>query len=95
MRKENIVWMKFKLNGCISVIGAGGDIYFTPKTKERTSAGKINTYLNQKWDEESVLVFPLIGLEKSDYDRSDIESGIGNYLIANEIPILDFYSHNY
>lgn len=94
-RKEDIVWIKFNLNGCISVIGVGCDIYFTPKTKETTSSGKINTYLKQEWNEESVLVFPLIGLEKSDYDRSDIESGIGNYLIANEVPILDYYSHNY
>ena len=23
------------------------------------------------------------------------QSGIGNYLIANNIPIIDFYSHNY
>ena len=26
---------------------------------------------------------------------SDIESGIGNYLIDNDVPILDYYSHNY
>lgn len=93
--KEDIVWIKFNLNGCISVIGVGCDIYFTPKTKETTSAGKINKYLKQEWDEKLVLVFPLIGLEKSEYNRSDIESGIGNYLIANDIPILDYYSHNY
>lgn len=28
-------------------------------------------------------------------NRSDIESGIGNYLISQGIPILDYYSHNY
>lgn len=93
--KDDIVWIKFNSNGCISVVGVGCDIYFTTKAKETTSSGKINKYLKQEWDEESVLVFPLIGLEKSDYDRSDIESGIGNYLIANDIPILDYYSHNY
>lgn len=93
--KEDIVWIKFNKCGCISVVGVGCDIYFTPKTKSTTSSGKINEYLKQEWDEESVLVFPLIGLDKLDFDRSDIESGIGNYLITNEVPILDYYSHNY
>ena len=93
--KEDIVWIKFNTNKCISVIGVGCDIYFTQKTKEETSAGKINTFLEQEWDEESVLVFPLIGLDKLSFNRSDIESGIGNYLIANDVPILDYYSHNY
>lgn len=101
--KEDIVWIKFNRSGCISVVGVGCDIYFTSKTKEETSAGKINIFLKQleadeehEWDEESILVFPLIGLNKLEgIDRSDIESGIGNYLIANDVPILDYYSHNY
>lgn len=81
--------------GCISVVGVGCDIYFTEKTKTTTSSGRINTYLEQEWDEEIVLVFPLIGIEQTSFNRSDIESGVGNYLIANGIPILDYYSHNY
>ena len=94
--KEDIVWIKFNKSGCISVVGTGCDIYFTPKTKAETSAGKINTFLEQEWDEDYVLVFPLIGLKHLEgFDRSDIESGIGNYLIANDVPILDYYSHNY
>lgn len=27
--------------------------------------------------------------------RGDIERGVGNYLISKNVPILDFYSHNY
>ena len=93
--KEDIVWIKFNKGECISVVGVGCDIYFTQRTKEETSAGKINTFLKQEWDEKFVLVFPLIGIEKLKFNRSDIESGIGNYLIANDVPILDYYSHNY
>lgn len=93
--KEDIVWIKFNKSGCISVVGVGCDIYFTQKAKVETSAGKINAFLKQEWDEESVLIFPLINLDKLSFNRSDIESGVGNYLIANEIPILDYYSHNY
>lgn len=93
--KEDIVWIKLNKCGCISVVGVGCDIYFTHKTKTTTSSGKINTYLKQEWDEEFVLVFPLIGLEQTSFDRSDVESGVGNYLIANGVPVLDYYSHNY
>ena len=89
-RVQNRYWFRE-----ISVIGTGCDIYFTEKTKEETSAGKINIFLGQNWDETSVLVFPLKDLDKSKYSRSDIESGIGNYLIANDVPLLDYYSHNY
>lgn len=104
--KEDIVWVKFNKSGCVSVVGVGCDIYFTQKAKDETSAGKINSFLKQlnqdenpenyEWDEGTVLVFPLINLKKlKDLDRSDIESGIGNYLIDNDVPILDYYSHNY
>lgn len=93
--KEDIVWIKLNTNGCISVVGVGCDIYFTEKTKTTTSSGRINTYLEQEWDEKTVLVFPLIGIEQTSFNRSDIESGVGNFLIANGVPILDYYSHNY
>lgn len=80
------------------MIGVGCDIQFTKKAKENTSAGKINTFLGgeNEWDEKHVLIFPLNGIEKlEEFNRSDIESGIGNYLIAKNVPILDYYSHNY
>lgn len=92
--KENIVWIKFTENGLISVIGTGCDIYFTDKTKECTTAGHINKELNLNWDETVVLIFPLKNIPDG-LNRADIESGIGNYLISKDIPILDFYSHNY
>lgn len=97
-RKENIVWIKFSIRPddkkIISVIGTGCDIFFTQKTKDETTAGRINQYLNLEWDDSIVLIFPLIRIPKG-LNRSDIESGIGNYLIFKGVPILDFYSHNY
>lgn len=92
--KENIVWIKFVENGLISVIGTGCDIYFTDATKKRTTSGRINEKLKLNWDETIVLIFPLKNIPDGLY-RSDIESGIGNYLISKGIPILDFYSHDY
>lgn len=94
IKKEDIVWIKFTKSGVISVIGTACDIYFTEFAENNTTAGRINQILNQKWDDTVVLVFPLMNIPDG-LNRSDIESGIGNYLISQGIPILDYYSHNY
>lgn len=66
------------------------DIYFTDFAEKNTTAGRINQILNQKWDDTVVLVFPLVNIPDG-LNRSDIESGIGNYLISQGVPILDYY----
>lgn len=63
--------------------------------KNNTTAGLINQYLNLEWDDSEVLIFSLNDIRDRELNRSDIESGIGNYLISKGVPILDFYSHNY
>jgi hypothetical protein len=55
---------------------------------------KANYDDKKKWDESFVLVFPLQNIPPC-LNRRDIECGIGNYLIANEVPILDYFSHRY
>ena len=92
--KEDIVWIKFNIGGHISVIGTGCDISFSDYAKKNTPAGIINEALNFEWDEKEVLIFPLKNMPAG-LNRSDIESGIGNYLISKGVPILDYYSHNY
>ena len=92
--KDDIVWIKFTKSNYISVIGTSCDISFSQNTINKTTAGIINQYFNQEWDEDDVLIFPLIGIPEHLF-RSDIESGVGNYLISKGVPILDFYSHNY
>ena len=94
IQKEDIVWIKFTTSGVISVVGTACDIYFTDFAEKNTTAGRINQILNQKWDDTVVLVFPLVNIPDG-LNRSDIESGIGNYLISQGVPILDYYSHNY
>ena len=50
--------------------------------------------LKKEWDESFVLVFPLRKLKEScGYSRHNIEMAIGNYLIEQNVPIIDFYSH--
>ena len=96
--KNNIVWIKFSIikgkEDIISVIGTGCDIFFSEHCKKNSSAGIINQRLGMEWNEDCVLIFPLKKIRKG-LNNSDIESGIGNYLISKGVPILDFYSHNY
>ena len=91
---QDIIWIKFTTDNYISVIGTSCDISFSEYAKNNTPAGIINKVLNKEWDEKDVLIFPLIGMPEQFY-RSDIESGVGNYLISKGVPILDYYSHNY
>ena len=92
--KEDIVWIKFTTDNYISVIGTSCDISFSQYAMDNTTAGIINKVLDKRWDETDVLIFPLKKIPEH-LNRSDIESGIGNYLISKGVPILDFYSHNY
>lgn len=97
--KEDIVWIKFveakeEKDRYISVVGVGCDISFTDNTKNTTSSGKIIKELDLEWDDKEMFIFPLKNIPAG-LKRSDIESGIGNYLIDNGVPILDFYSHNF
>lgn len=91
---QDIIWIKFTTDNYISVIGTSCDISFSDYARNNTPAGIINQILKKEWDEEDVLIFPLIGMPEHLY-RSDFESGVGNYLISKGVPILDYYSHNY
>ena len=104
--KRDIVWLKFTTDKYLGVVATSNDINFNiPKLKEEYSvkrksrymyntSGIIIHHLNKEWDDSFVLVFPLKGMPPN-YCRGDIERGIGNYLIEQGVPILDFYSHNY
>jgi hypothetical protein len=50
--------------------------------------------LGKAWDTSFVLLFPLANIP-AEFERGDLERAIGNYLIDNNVPIIDFYSHNY
>lgn len=89
--KRDIIWMKFTQGtpGFLGVVAVGTDINFS----YNVSSGKIISVLKEQWDESFVLIFPLVNIP-APLNRHLIESGIGNYLISKEIPILDYYSHN-
>lgn len=96
---KQIVWMKFTRDGYLGVVAASNDINFNTIT----NSYKIINSCGKEWDESFVLIFPL-DFESGYYDKfkenawqqvSKVEAAIGNYLIANNVPILDYFSHNY
>ncbi|EEV33781.1 predicted protein [Enterococcus gallinarum EG2] len=87
--RKHLVWMKFTKSGYLGVVAASDDINFDLTN----TSGEIISHLKQDWDKSFILVFPLPNI--CDKERSDIECGIGNYLIKKDVPILDFYSHRY
>lgn len=61
------------------------------KTWVYNTAGILTHYTGLEWDKNFVLIFPLKSINKK--QRHEIENGIGNYLIENGVPIIDYYSH--
>ena len=63
-------------------------------TWKHNTSGILVHQLGKEWDETFVLIFPLADIPYR-YTRGDIERAVGNMLIEKEVPIIDFYSHNY
>jgi len=97
-------------NGYLGVVAVGADINFDmPLSKDDNhktiiekghykynTSGIILRELGKSWDKSFVLVFPLPNLPLDGVlKRGDIECGIGNYLIDNNVPIIDYYSHRF
>lgn len=93
--ERDIVWMKFTEDGFLGVVTTSDDINFDIPLSEKEYDKKHNTsgiiihYLEKKWDESFVLIFPLQKIPE-EIKRGDVERGIGNYLIKKGVPILDF-----
>ena len=103
---KDIVWMIFTKDGYLGLVALSNDINFDiAKNESDYKAGKNDPnyhhtkgilvhYVGKEWDESFVLVFPLKNIP-SELNRHEVERGIGNYLISKNVPIIDFYSHNY
>lgn len=97
---RDLVWMKFTNLGFLGVVAVSNDINFDipkdgdPHLCKRNTSGIIVHTLGQSWDRRFVLAFPLKSIPE-DLRRGHIETGIGNYLIERNVPILDYHSHKY
>lgn len=88
---RNIIWIKFTANGRVGVVAQSFDINFDYDT----TSGELVRKWDDGWDTSFVLIFPLTQDILKQYFRGDIETAIGNYLIEKNVPIIDYYSHNY
>ncbi len=88
-KKQDIIWMKFTKCGHLSTVCCSNDInlWYT------NTSGKLIKKLNLIFNEEFVLVFPLPEIKGNSSLRHQIELEVGNNLINNGVPIIDFYSH--
>ena len=103
--ERDIVWMKFTTTQHIGVVASSSDINFQIPCDEKdydevlengkwkyNSSGIIIHKCELEWDKEKVLICPILEKPK-DMTRHGVEKIIGNSLIDNNIPIIDFYSH--
>ncbi len=98
----SLIFIQFTKSGHIAVVGAGEDISLS----YNSTTGKILNALigidkEYKWDTESLIIIPIIGLKSIGLKginnvlecRNGIENYIGNYLSLKGVPILNYYQH--
>lgn len=88
---KNILWLKFTTSGHLGVVAKGMDINFD----YNISSGELVKEVGKLWDESIIMIFPLTDLILSNRETGDIERAVGSYLVEKNLPIIDFYSHNY
>lgn len=87
---NDIVWLKFLDSGHLGVVADSFDVNYS----YNTSSGKLVKTVNRKWNENIVVIVPITLEIKKIKNRKEIETGLGNYLEARNVPIIDFYSHS-
>jgi hypothetical protein len=87
---KNIIWLKFTTQGHLGVVAKSFDINFD----YNNTSGKLVELVGEEWDSSFVFIFPMTPEILFKRTLSDMELGIGQYLISKNVPIIDFYSHN-
>lgn len=89
---NDIVWIKFTIDGFVGVVADSFDINFA---YDNTSGELLHKLTPEKeWNSSFVIIIPVTKEMKVKWTRKQIETAIGEYLIGNEVPIIDYYSHN-
>lgn len=93
---KNLIWLKFTQKGHVGVVAKSFDINFDSKNDDGKpiSSDVLVKEVGESWDKSFVMVFPMTSEILGKRSVSDLELGIGNYLIYKKVPIIDFYSHN-
>ena len=98
----HIIWIEFVKSGHVAVVGAGKDIGF-PQNRNKGTWSILSKLSNVEWDKTKVIIIPIRGLDKRSFGlknvdnllkcRNGVEHCIGEYLIKNNVPILNYYQH--
>ena len=89
---NDIVWLKFTTDGYLGVVADSFDINYDYDNTSGKLLGKLKP--EKKWDNSFVIIVPITAEMKRKRTRKEIETAIGEYLIKNKVPIIDYYSHN-
>ena len=97
---SHIIFIQFTKKGHVAVVGAGKDMSFSKKVSRGTWA-IISAIEDVEWDNESVIVIPISNIKNCRIKQGDniltyrngVEHYLGDYLLKNEIPILNRYQH--
>ena len=97
---SHIIFIQFTKKGHVAVVGAGKDMSFSKKVSRGTWA-IISAIEDVEWDNEFAMVIPISNIKncriKQDDNiltyRNGVEHYLGDYLLNEDIPILNYYQH--
>lgn len=92
------MWITFTQRGFIKVIGKGVDLLQTKMIRKGKTELRTAEKLVRLVHDESNLSFAIIlpvNRKEFTYSAEEVELALGNYLIAKEVAIIDYFSHNY
>lgn len=93
---KHLLWLRFTKDGHLGTVAASDDINFG---MESNSSKIINACGLKEWDTSFILLFPITPItgrhQLQANERDELETAVGNYLITNGVPIIDYYSHYY
>ena len=98
-RETDIIWLKMTTKGHVAVIAKGCDINWNSDN----SSGKLVQAVGEELCPDLLFIFPItrqMTREKKNpkswerkFSTAELELGVGNYLLDQGIPIIDYYSH--
>lgn len=88
--QKDLIWIKFTEDGYVGVVCDSSDINHSYKN----TSGRLIQIVKKRWDTSNVFIFPITSAMTKYKSRKQIETGIGQYLIGQGVPIIDYFSHN-
>lgn len=88
--QKDLIWLKFTEDGYVGAVCDSSDINHS----YTNTSGRLIQMVEKRWDTSNVFIFPITSAMTKYKSRKQIETGIGQYLIDQGVPIIDYFSHN-